>query len=304
MKDLESKVAVITGGAAGIGREIALRFGQEGMKLVLADVEATVLEATVKELNERSIDAIGVVTDVAKLESVEALRDATLDAYGAVHVVCNNAGVGGGGGGHAWEHEMNDWRWAFDVNVLGVVHGINAFVPVLVAQDVEAHVINTSSHNGGFFPLPSTAIYAATKASVVTITEVLWAQLREIDSKVGASVLFPSGRSPGILNTGIWNSGRNRPAEYAQQNPREEPAGSALEKYKKAMEAAGRPVVFADLSEIADQVVEGIRADQFWIHPPSDLHDASILERAESMVARGTPDYMLARLDPPRTPKQ
>jgi len=296
MKDLAGKVAVVTGGAGGIGREIALRFGAEGMKVVIGDIEKPVLDKTVAELGERGVEARGFVTDVSKLASVEALRDATLDAFGAVHVVCNNAGVGGGGQGPAWAHEMNDWRWSLDVNVMGVVHGINAFVPTLIEQDTEGHVINTSSHNGGFFPLPSTMIYATTKAAVVTMTEVLWAQLRQMGSKVSASVLFPSGRQPGILNTGIWRSGRNRPAEYAQEHPPKEPEGKAMEDYIEQAKAAGRPVTFAPLEEIADQLVEGIRRDQFWIHPPSDEHDASIRARAESMIARGTPDYILERL--------
>lgn len=299
MKELTSKVAVVTGGAGGIGKEIVQRFCSEGMKVVIADVEVPVLEATVKELTEQSFDVTGVETDVTSYASVEALRDAALDAYGSVDVLCNNAGVGGSGGGdRAWEHELSDWSWGFAVNVMGVVHGQNAFVPTMVAQGTEGHIVNTSSHNGGFFPLPNTAVYAATKASVVSITEVLWAQLRDIESKISASVLFPSGRTPGLLDTGIWSSDRNRPAEFAKQKGTDREPGQTMREYIEAMKAKGKPVAFADLSEIADQLVEGIRNDQFWIHPPSDEHDASIRERAESMIARGRPDYMLARLAP------
>ena len=296
MKELKSKVAVVTGGAGGIGRKIVDRFLAEGMKVVIADIEEPVLAATVKELREQSAEVTGVVTDVGKYESVEALRDAALSAYGKVHVLCNNAGIGSGGGGRAWEHELSDWGWGLAVNVMGVVHGQNAFLPAMIEHGEEGHVVNTSSHNGGFFPLPNTTIYATTKAAVVTITEVLWAQLRDIDSKIGASVLFPSGRKPGILDTGIWNSGRNRPAEFAKDVPAPEPAVSPMQEYIKKMEEAGVEVTFAPLEEIADQLVQGILADQFWIHPPSDDHDASIRERAESMVARARPDYMLKRL--------
>ncbi|MEO8697672.1 MAG: SDR family NAD(P)-dependent oxidoreductase, partial [Acidimicrobiales bacterium] len=129
MKDLNGKVAVITGGAGGIGRAMGERFAQEGMKLVLADIHQPTLDTTVEELRGSGIDVIGVVTDVSKLESVEALRDATLERFGAVHVVCNNAGVASGAHGHVWEHEINDWRFAFSVHVYGVINGINAFVP-------------------------------------------------------------------------------------------------------------------------------------------------------------------------------
>lgn len=300
MEDLAGRVAVVTGGAGGIGRAMVERFLHEGMQVVIADVEEPVLAAAVEELDTAHAGhVLGVRTDVADYASVEALRDAALERFGAVHVLCNNAGVGSGSDGRMWEHDLADWSWAFAVNVTGVVHGINAFVPAMIEQGTPGHVINTSSHNGGLYPLASTAIYSATKSAVVTITEVLWAQLREVGSAVSASVLFPSGRTPGLLNTGIWNSGRNRPDRYAKQRPSSRPPGSALDGYIKTMEEAGRPVVFADLDEIADQVIDAIRDDQFWIHPPGEQTDAAIRERSESMIARGRPDYMLARITPP-----
>ena len=129
---------------------------REGMKVVLADVEAGALDETVAELRADGLDVIGVVTDVADLASVEALRDAALAAYGAVHVLCNNAGVGAGAEGRMWEHDANDWQWAFAVNVWGVIHGIKAFVPRMIAAGEPGHVVNTSSGDGGIAPLPST----------------------------------------------------------------------------------------------------------------------------------------------------
>ena len=159
-------------------------------------------------------EVIGVVTDVTSLDSVEALRDATVEAFGGVHVVCNNAGIGSGAEGRLWEHHVNDWRWSLDVNVMGVVNGINAFVPTMIAQDVEGHVVNTTSSNGGFTPLINSAVYATTKAAIVTLTECLWGQLREVESKVSASLLYPSTRTPGLLKTGIWRPGANRPERY------------------------------------------------------------------------------------------
>ena len=166
MKDVAGKVVVVTGGGNGIGRAMVERLCAEGMKAVVADLVPKRVEATTTDLRDRGFEVIGVVTDVTSLESVEALRDATLDAYGAVHVVCNNAGIGSASEGQLWEHHVNDWRWSLDVNVMGVVNGINAFVPTMLAQNVEGHVVNTTSGNGGFTPLINSAVYATTKAAV------------------------------------------------------------------------------------------------------------------------------------------
>src|SRR5439155_4024352 len=167
MERLEGRLGVGTGGASGIGRAMGERFAVEGMKVVLADVQPDALDATVSELRERGHEVTGVVTDVRHYDSVAALRDRALEAYGAVHVVCNNAGIGAGAEGPVWEHELNDWRWALEVNLWGVIHGINAFVPVMLQQGDEGHVVNTSSGNGGIASLHTTPQYAATKAAVV-----------------------------------------------------------------------------------------------------------------------------------------
>ena len=134
MKEFGGKVAVVTGAGQGIGRALVERFTDEGMKVVLADVVPALVEQTTGELRDEGREVVGVVTDVTSLESVEALRDATLDAFGAVHLVCNNAGIGSGSEGQIWEHHVNDWRWSLDVNVMGVVNGINAFVPTLLDE--------------------------------------------------------------------------------------------------------------------------------------------------------------------------
>src|SRR5947209_10385033 len=146
MKDVVGKVAVVTGGGQGIGRALAEKFTSEGMKVVIADVVPDLVARTTAELRDQGREVTGVVTDVRSLSSVEALRDAALEAYGAVHVVCNNAGIGAGAEGPLWEHEPNDWQWALEVNLWGVINGINTFVPVLLQQD-EGHVFNTSSGN-------------------------------------------------------------------------------------------------------------------------------------------------------------
>jgi NAD(P)-dependent dehydrogenase (short-subunit alcohol dehydrogenase family) len=290
VKDFEGKVAVVTGGGGGIGRALGARFGQAGMKVVLSDNDEAALQPVVDELRDRGVDAMGVVTDVRLLESVEALRDATVTAYGGVHVVCNNAGIGAGSQKPFWEQHVNDWRWTYDVNVFGVVNGINAFVPLMLEQDEEGHVVNTSSGNGGFSPLLSGTIYASTKAAVVTITECLWGSLRAIDAKVSASAMFPSTRTPGLLNTGIWRPGRNRPSEFAHEDAPPQEGRDALGQLEETMRSAGRELTFAPLEEIADMTFEGIRDDQFWIY--ADTGRDPVRERADSIANRTPPDYM------------
>lgn len=291
MRELAGKVAVVTGGGGGIGKALGVRFAQEGMKVVLADNDGSLLDATVDELRAHGFDVTGVVTDVRLLESVEALRDATLDAYGGVHVLCNNAGIGSGSQKPFWEQHVNDWRWSYDVNVFGVVNGINAFVPVMLAQDTEGHVVNTSSGNGAFVPLLAGTIYATTKAAVVTITECLWGSLRAIDAKVSASVMLPSTRTPGLLNTGIWRPGRNRPPEFAHEEAPPQEGRDALTQVETAMRSAGRELTFAPLEEIAEMTVDGIRDDEFWIYQGGDPDAARV--RADSIVNKTPPDYML-----------
>lgn len=293
MKELAGKVAVVTGAGQGIGRALVERFCAEGMKAVIADVVPELVEKTTNDLRDQGFDVAGFVTDVTSLESVEALRDATCDTFGAVHLVCNNAGIGSGSEGHIWEHHVNDWRWSFDVNVMGVVNGINAFVPTMLAQDEEGHVVNTTSSNGGFTPMINSAVYAATKSSVTTISECLWGQLRESGAKVSASLLYPSTRTPGILNTGIWRPGANRPERYDRPGAPPREGRDGLGALLKRMEAAGMEVQFAPRSEVADACVEGIKTDTFWIAAPNETQHAKIQARATSQISRSAPEYLI-----------
>jgi NAD(P)-dependent dehydrogenase (short-subunit alcohol dehydrogenase family) len=291
VRELGGKVAVVTGGGGGIGRALGERLLTEGMKVVLADIDAPLLQKTVAELDDRG-EVIGVPTDVSLLESVERLRDRALEAFGTVHLVCNNAGIPSGSDGALWEHHVNDWRWAVDVNVFGVINGINTFLPLLLDQG-EGHVVNTSSSNGTFAPLSNSAVYATTKAAVTTITECLWGQLRALDSPVRASLLLPSTRTPGALNTGIWRPGRNRPERYDRPGQAPWEGRDALTPFVEQLELHGQQLVFAPIEEVADIAVEGILADRFWIYLPNERAAATIDARAASMRTATTPDYLV-----------
>jgi NAD(P)-dependent dehydrogenase (short-subunit alcohol dehydrogenase family) len=294
MQDLRGKIAVVTGGGGGIGRALGERFLAEGMKVALADIDEPLLDATVAELSAHHADVIGVKTDVAQLSSVEALRDAVLDRFGAVHLVCNNAGIPSGSDGALWQHHVNDWRWAIDVNLFGVIHGINTFVPVLLEQGGPGHVVNTSSSNGTFAPLSNSTVYATTKAAVTNVTECLWGQLRALDSPVQVSLLLPSTRSPGALNTGIWRPGRNRPERYTRPGQAPLEGRDALTPFVEQLHRHGQELVFAPLEEVADVALDGILADQFWIYLPGEKSAQTIDARAASMRDATPPSYMVA----------
>lgn len=287
MDPIEGRVAVITGGAGGIGRAMGEVFGAAGMNVVLADVQPEPLAKTVDDLQAQGLNVIGVPTDVSLYDSVTALRDAAVDAFGAVNVLCNNAGIGAGAEGPMWEHELRDWEWAIGVNIWGVVHGINAFVPGMVASGEQCHVVNTSSGNGGLSPLPSTPQYAATKAAVVTITECLYGQLA--GTEVSASVLFPG---PHMLRTGLFESWRSRPDRFAKTRPRQTPY-TTVEALEEQMRAAGVPIAYTEPSEVAEATLDAIRHDRFWIHPDNPRTDDALRMRTQSILERSQPDTYL-----------
>jgi NAD(P)-dependent dehydrogenase (short-subunit alcohol dehydrogenase family) len=296
-RSLAGKVGVVTGGAGGIGKAIGRRFGQEGMSVVLADVLQDPLDDAVAELRGDGFEVAGVVTDVTDYPSVERLAKETVSLYGAAHVVCNNAGTGGVSEGFMWEHDISDWRWGIDVNVLGVIHGIKAFVPILLQQN-EGHVVNTCSGNGSLAPIargalggPAMAVYPMTKAAVLCLTESLYTHLQLAGSKVQAHALFPSG----FLNTGIWESWRHRPEQYAPTQDRRTPQ-QTLEAVLDRFESAGVKVDFTPLENVAAQVVDGIVRGRFWMMGPPSAGDDVITRKATSIVARSDPDYLIDTL--------
>jgi NAD(P)-dependent dehydrogenase (short-subunit alcohol dehydrogenase family) len=207
MKDFKDKVAVITGAASGIGLGIARRAAKEGMKLVVADIEKDALKQTEEEFKSAGTDVISVLIDVSKAENIEKLAQETLDAFGEVHLLCNNAGVAAIGA--LWETILSDWEWVIGVNLWGVIHGIRTFIPIMLQQKNECHIVNTSSMAGLMPGSGGNGIYSITKHGVVALSESLRENFTLMGAKIGVSVLCP-----GIVNTRITDSERNRSAEF------------------------------------------------------------------------------------------
>jgi NAD(P)-dependent dehydrogenase (short-subunit alcohol dehydrogenase family) len=257
MKDFEGKVAVITGAASGIGLGFAERAAREKMRVVLADIEPGALAEAEKNLRSRGAEVLAVVTDVARLESVEALRDATLKAFGGVHLLCNNAGVSVSG--MTWEVTQDDWTWILGVNLWGVIHGIRAFVPGMIASGEEGHVVNTASM-AGLIAGPGMSAYNATKHAVVGISESMYLEQVMTGTRIRTSVLCP-----GWVNTRIIDSDRNRPAAL--------PAAAGQRPEAVAMMDAVRQLLVSGMSteEVADRVFDAVRQERFWILTHDDF---------------------------------
>ena len=275
MKDFRDRVAVVTGAASGIGRGLAERFAAEGMKVVLADVEEDALRLAEAEFREKGVDVLGVRTDVSKSEDLEKLAQQTLDAFGAVHIVCNNAGVAGSWG-PAWANTLDDWNWIMGVNLWGVIHGVRTFLPIMLEQGEEGHIVNTASLAG---LMPGRGIYGVTKQAVVALSESLYNDLKVADAKIGVSVLCP-----GWVDTNIIDAGRNRPAELART------VDAIPDAQREQMETMVRNLLKTGLqpSAVADQVFEAIRDDKLYIitHPEMDF---IIKERFDNILSRTNP---------------
>jgi NAD(P)-dependent dehydrogenase (short-subunit alcohol dehydrogenase family) len=279
MRDFEGRVAVVTGGASGIGRALAKAFLGAGARVVIADVEKGALAATCDELGAGG-EISGVVVDVRVPASVNALADEVYDRHGACHVLVNNAGVGVANL-KVWETEPTDWQWVHGVNVLGVVHGIQAFVPRMLASGEEGFVVNTSSGDGGISPLAGQSVYASSKAAVSILTECLAAQLVAEKTKLRAAIFYPSG---GLLKTGIWTTKRNRPAELSRE--RAVPAGSetTFEEFMGWMKQQGMDLPVQDLDELALFALDGILKGDFVIMIGREQMEAQLVARAKKLA--------------------
>ena len=279
MRDVEGKVAVVTGAASGIGRALVDRFAAAGMHVALADVEEEALakaEAEVAAANPNS-RTLAVVTDVSQRASVDALAAAVTDRFGTTaHVLCNNAGVSGGGGA-IWETTDKDWAWVLGVNLMGVVHGIQAFVPAMVARNEPGHVVNTSSVLG--LATGGGSIYGVTKHAVTRLSEGLWYDLKAANSPVGVSVLCP-----GLIATNIISSGRNRPDDLKNAVPPPAEAEQRMAMMQKVFHDNGMPP-----SEVADIVFDAIQAERFYILTHPEQEKETVKARFEAILGETAP---------------
>ncbi|TFH27902.1 MAG: SDR family NAD(P)-dependent oxidoreductase [Myxococcales bacterium] len=253
MDTFSGKTAVVTGAASGIGFALAERFASEGMRVVLADVEEAALQAAVKRITGTGASAIGVVTDVSKADDVAALAERARSEFGGIHIACNNAGVFAGG--LLWEESLADYRWMMDVNVWGVIHGIRTFIPIMLEQDTECHLVNTASM-AALMAMPFAGIYHMTKHAVLGLSESLYHELEINSDKVKVSVLCPE-----LIKTGIATCDRNRPPEYSKPGDVRDTDARQL-----VMESINEGVEGGiDPSVMADRVVAAIRSGTFYI---------------------------------------
>jgi NAD(P)-dependent dehydrogenase (short-subunit alcohol dehydrogenase family) len=274
VQDLHGKVAVVTGGASGIGNALARRFASEGARVVIGDVEAAALERAVSELRASGADVEGVVTDVTDPAQMQALGDAAVAAFGGVHVFCNNAGVGGGG--LSWEMPLSTWEWVIGVNLWGVIHGVRTFVPLLM-QQTEAHIVNTASV-AGLVAAPFMGPYNASKHAVVAISETLHHELAMSAPQVKVSVLCP-----GWVNTKIAESARNRPEHLKDGAAPDADAAALLRGFLEQ----GMPP-----DEVASKVLDAMREERFWILTHDEEGDVwvdGVNRRLRSLETRTNP---------------
>ncbi len=258
MKGFAGRTAVVTGAAAGIGRALAERCAAERMNVVLADVEGDALREATKAIEKLGARAIGVQTDVAQPDALRELAHRTLDAFGEVHLLCNNAGVFASGG-PLWETPLPDLEWQFGVNIMGIVHGVQAFVPIMLGQDVEAHVVNTAS----MAAVTSSAFsggYYASKHAAISLSETLYHELERREAKVGVSVLCPE-----LVATRIGDSERNRPAQLERKDDGDDhPERDLVENALRELTRSGAPP-----SLLADRAFEAIRENRFYVLSPA-----------------------------------
>jgi NAD(P)-dependent dehydrogenase (short-subunit alcohol dehydrogenase family) len=279
MKDFKDKVAVVTGAASGIGRGLADRCAAEGMRVVLADVEQPALEQAEREMREGGATVLAVRTDVSKAEDVDALAQQTIDRFGAVHMLCNNAGVGGGGA--SWENSLENWRWVLGVNLWGVINGIRTFVPLMLKQDDPCHIVNTASV-AGLISGAADASYTASKFGVVGLSETLYHELATASGgRIKVSLLCPS-----LTNTRILDSGRNHPS-----GPLPEPAAGTEERAFMDMMRSFFASGMAP-SETASIVFDAIVNERFYVltHPE---HNPRFRDRLEAMLSGGPPPSLM-----------
>jgi len=275
VKNFRDRVAVVTGAASGIGLAPAERFAGEGMKVVMADIEAGALATASDRLRRKGAAILATRVDVSRPEDVERLADETYDAFGAAHVVCNNAGVAVIGAVH--EHTLADWQWVINVNLWGVIHGVHTFLPRMLAGGDEGHFVNTASM-AGLTTAPFMSVYDVTKHGVVALSESMYKELTATGAPIGVSVVCP-----GLIDTNIMRSSRNRPESLAEEGK----AGPMAQAFGQALSdrlAGGYPP-----SEVAEQVIAGIRDGRFYIVPAQPEVKGNIAIRAQDLLELRNP---------------
>ena len=283
MKDFNGKLTVVTGGASGVGFAIGEALAKEGAKVILTDIEQESLEASTATLAEQSLNVSCKVADVSDSTSMHELAKWCQSEYGSVHLLFNNAGVAPAELLPIWDTKPNDWQWAYGVNVMGVLHGIQAFVPDMLAHGEDARVINTCSGNGAFINLPSTPIYTSSKASVSSISEVLKLQLEQAEANVKVSILFPG---PHTVRTKLFSAERNRPEELARDPNAPVHPISSVEDMLEMMSSMGIEMETTEPEEVASFCLSMIKEGNYWINPVNEKSEQAFKDRVDSIISR------------------
>jgi len=279
MREFRDRVAVVTGGGSGIGAALCWRWARAGMKVVVADIDLAAAERISTALEAAEHEAIAAKVDESRAAEVEQLALLAYRTYGSVDLLCNNAGIVPSGRYRPiWEYPLEDWQWALDVNLMGIVHGIRSFVPRMLEQKTPAHIVNTASV-AGLVSGAGSPVYSASKHAVVRATEALYASLRDLGAPIGVTMLCP-----GLVNTRIYESERNRPDNLR-------PTGGAAAEVPELQAVAAELYAHALSPEaVAEQVFDAVNADRLY-QITSDRYDDAIRDRADAMLARRNPVF-------------